>query len=148
MVGPRRIRGGHPGLREQDADELVVRVGVGGGAADLVQRLRVSPASISQTVAFLEQQGLLKRERAPGGRRERYVIDDELWVRSTLASLQMNDTLVAESQRAAEILGAATLAGARFATSGEFLLLVNATLRKVMEQWQQSQAERNAGRQS
>ncbi|MGP3919326.1 hypothetical protein ACTWQA_47390 [Nonomuraea sp. 10N515B] len=60
----------------------------------------------------------------------------------------MNDTLVAESQRAAEILGAATLAGARFATSGEFLLLVNATLRKVMEQWQQSQAERNAGRQS
>ncbi|MDP4504925.1 GbsR/MarR family transcriptional regulator [Nonomuraea turcica] len=117
-------------------------------AADLVQRLRVSPASISQTVAFLEQQGLLKRERAPGGRRERYVIDDELWVRSTLASLQMNDTLVAESQRAAEILGAATPAGARFATSGEFLLLVNATLRKVMEQWQQSQADRNAGRQS
>ncbi|MEU7852194.1 MarR family transcriptional regulator [Nonomuraea sp. NPDC049141] len=33
--------------------------------ADLVQRLRVSPASISQTVAFLEQQGLLKRARRP-----------------------------------------------------------------------------------
>ncbi|MEU8149593.1 helix-turn-helix domain-containing protein [Nonomuraea sp. NPDC048901] len=34
-------------------------------AADLVQRLRVSPASISQTVALLEQHGLLKRERPP-----------------------------------------------------------------------------------
>jgi DNA-binding MarR family transcriptional regulator len=57
-------------------------------AADLVQRLHVSPASISQTVALLEQQGLLKRERTPGGRRERYVVDDELGGRSTLAALR------------------------------------------------------------
>ncbi|MFB4271511.1 MarR family transcriptional regulator [Nonomuraea sp. GTA35] len=39
-------------------------------AAELVQRLHVSPASISHTVAFLEQQGLIKRERVPGGRRD------------------------------------------------------------------------------
>ncbi|MFI6743887.1 helix-turn-helix domain-containing protein [Nonomuraea sp. NPDC050451] len=117
-------------------------------AADLVQRLNVSPASISQTVAFLEQQGLLKRERTPGGRRERYVVDDELWVRSTLAALQMNDSLIAASQRAAEILGAATPAGARFDVAAEFLRLVNAPLRQVMEQWQQSQADRNAGHRS
>ncbi|MET9248930.1 helix-turn-helix domain-containing protein [Nonomuraea sp. NPDC003709] len=117
-------------------------------AADLVQRLRVSPASISQTIAFLEQQGLLKRERTPGGRRERYVVDDEFWLRSTLAALEMNDTLIAASQRAAEILGATTPAGARFGFSAEFLLLVNAPLRQAMEQWQQSQAGRNAERQS
>ncbi|WP_214325948.1 GbsR/MarR family transcriptional regulator [Nonomuraea sediminis] len=117
-------------------------------AADLVQQLRVSPASISQTVAFLEQQGLLKRERVPGGRRERYVVDDELWVRSTLAALQMNDTLVAASQHAAEILGGSTPAGGRFGVAAEFLLLVSASLRQVMEQWQQNQADRNAGRQS
>ncbi|MBB5784509.1 GbsR/MarR family transcriptional regulator [Nonomuraea jabiensis] len=113
-------------------------------AADLVERLRVSPASISQTVAFLEQQGLLRRERVPGGRRERYVVDDELWVRSTLAALRMNDSLAAASQRAAEILGAATPAGARFGVAAEFLLLVSATLGQVMEQWQQSQADRKA----
>ncbi|GAA3614873.1 helix-turn-helix domain-containing protein [Nonomuraea rosea] len=111
-------------------------------AADLVQRLRVSPASISQTIALLEQQGLLKRERAPGGRRERYVVDDELWVRSTLAALQMNETLAAASQRAAEVLGAATPAGARFSVAVEFLLLVNASLGQVMQQWQQNEADR------
>ncbi|MFC7646286.1 GbsR/MarR family transcriptional regulator [Streptosporangium lutulentum] len=77
-------------------------------AAELVQRLRVSPASISQTVSFLEQQGLIRRERAPGGRRERYVIDDGLWVRSTLAAMHMNDALVAASQHAAETLVAET----------------------------------------
>ncbi|WP_283136039.1 GbsR/MarR family transcriptional regulator [Rhizohabitans arisaemae] len=117
-------------------------------AADLVQRLRVSPASISQNVAFLEQQGLITRERVPGGRRERYVVDDGLWVRSTLAALHMNDTLAAASRRAAETLGSATPAGARFGVAAEFLLLVSAALGQVMEQWQQGQADRNAEHQS
>ncbi len=57
----------------------------------------------------------------PGGRRERYVLDDEIWLRSTLAAVQMNDVLTAAARRGAEILGAATPAGARFGTSAEFL---------------------------
>ncbi|TYB61855.1 helix-turn-helix domain-containing protein [Nonomuraea sp. PA05] len=113
-------------------------------AADLVQRLRVSPASISQTVALLEQQGLIKRERAPGGRRERYVVDDDLWVRSTLAALRMNESLAAHSQRAADVLGAATPAGARFGLAAQFLLLVNESLGQVMRQWQEGQADRQS----
>jgi hypothetical protein len=115
-------------------------------AADLVHRLRVSPASVSQAVTFLEQQGLIKRERPPGVRRERYVIDDEIWLRSTHASLQMNDALAAASQRGAEILGAATPAGARFGSSAEFLLLVSESHRKAMEQWRQILAARSAER--
>ncbi|MEU8175723.1 helix-turn-helix domain-containing protein [Microbispora hainanensis] len=105
-------------------------------AADLVQRLHVSPASISHAVAFLEQQGMLKRERVPGARRERYVIDDEIWLRSMLASQQMNDALVAASQRGAEVLGAATPAGARFESSAELLSLVSEAFQQVIEQWQ------------
>ncbi|MFI7706742.1 helix-turn-helix domain-containing protein [Nonomuraea sp. NPDC049480] len=116
-------------------------------AADLVQRLRISPASVSHAVTFLEQQGMLRRERAPGARRERYVIDDELWLRSMLAAVQMNQALVAASQRGAEILGATTPAGARFESSAELLLLVNEAFRQVMERWRQTQAARNAGRQ-
>ncbi|MEV0144124.1 MULTISPECIES: helix-turn-helix domain-containing protein [unclassified Nonomuraea] len=106
-------------------------------AADLVQRLRVSPASVSHAVAFLEQQGMLRRERVPGARRERYVIDDEIWLRSILASQQMNDALTAASQRGAEILGATTPAGARFQSSAELLLLVSEAFRQVMERWRQ-----------
>ncbi|MEU6427016.1 helix-turn-helix domain-containing protein [Microbispora sp. NPDC046973] len=105
-------------------------------AADLVQRLHVSPASISHAVAFLEQQGMLRRERVPGARRERYVIDDEIWLRSMLASLRMNEALVAASRRGAEILGAATPAGARFESSAELLSLVSEAFRQVVEQWQ------------
>ena len=115
-------------------------------SADLVKRLRISPASVSHAVTYLEQQGLLQRERTPGVRHERYVIDDEVWLRTTLASLQMNDALAAASQRAAEILGVATPAGARFDTSAEFLLLVSESLRKVTEQWPQNMAARSARR--
>ncbi|GHE47905.1 GbsR/MarR family transcriptional regulator [Streptomyces capitiformicae] len=114
-------------------------------AADLVQRLRVSPASISHAVTFLEQQGIVRRERTPGGRRERYVIDDDIWLRSTLAAVQMNDALAAASRRGAEILGPATPAGARFESSAGFLLVVSESLRQVMEQWQQSLDSRSAG---
>ncbi|MFI6316435.1 MarR family transcriptional regulator [Nonomuraea sp. NPDC050556] len=113
-------------------------------AADLVQRLRVSPASISQTVGFLEQQGLIKREREPGGRREHYVVDDELWVRSTQAALTMNDTLVVASQRAAEILGPTTPAGARFDVAAEFLQLVSTTMHQMMDQWNDTQTARTS----
>ncbi|MEU8108519.1 helix-turn-helix domain-containing protein [Nonomuraea muscovyensis] len=116
-------------------------------AADLVQRLRVSPASISHAVAFLEQQGMLRRERVPGARRERYVIDDEIWLPSLLAARQMNDALAAASQRGAEILGVTTPAGARFESSAALLVLVSEAFRQVMEQWRQSLAARNAGRQ-
>lgn len=106
-------------------------------AADLVERLRVSPASVSHAVAFLEQQGMLRRERVPGARRERYVIDDEIWVRSILASLRMNEALAAASRRGAEILGATTPAGARFGSSAELLALVSEAFRQVLKQWRQ-----------
>ncbi|MET8141472.1 helix-turn-helix domain-containing protein [Sphaerisporangium sp. NPDC005288] len=111
-------------------------------AADLVQRLRVSPASISHAIAFLEQQGMLRRERAPGARRERYVIDDEIWLRSLIASLEMNDALATASRRGTEILGAATPAGARFQSSTELLALVSEAFRQVIDQWRQNMATR------
>ncbi|OPG08666.1 helix-turn-helix domain-containing protein [Microbispora sp. GKU 823] len=113
-------------------------------AAELVQRLRVSPASVSHAVAYLEQQGMLRRERVPGTRRERYVIDDEIWVRSILASLRMNDALAAASQRGAEILGATTPAGSRFESSAELLVLVSEAFRQVIEEWRKNQAARSA----
>lgn len=114
-------------------------------AADLVQRLRISPASVTHAVAFLEQQGLLRRERVPGTRRERYVIDDQVWLRSTQAALRMNVELVAASRRAIEVLGEDTPAGARFAASVEYLVLVSESLQHVIDEWQRRRAARDAG---
>lgn len=104
-------------------------------AAELVQRLRVSPASVSHAVTFLEQQGLISRQRAAGERRERYVIDDEIWIRSIRSALEMNEVLAAASRRGSEVFGAGTPVGARFASSAELLLLVTGSLQQVIDEW-------------
>lgn len=117
-------------------------------AAELVQRLRVSPASVSHAVTYLEQQGLLRRERTPGVRRERYVIDEEIWLRSLLASLRMNEVLTDAARRGAAVFGAETPAGARFESHAELLILVNEAHRSAIEQWQRGRAARGAERPS
>jgi DNA-binding transcriptional ArsR family regulator len=113
-------------------------------AAELVQRLRVSPASVSHAVTFLEQQGMIRRERVAGGRRERYVIDEDVWLRSILASVQTNQDLVAAARRGSEVLGPATPAGARLAGTAELLILVTEALQQAIEQWRQLQAARRS----
>ncbi|MGI5273471.1 helix-turn-helix domain-containing protein [Nonomuraea sp. CA-218870] len=115
-------------------------------AADLVKRLRVSPASISHAVTFLEQQRMVQRERVPGERRERYVVDDDMYLQSLVASVQMNGALVAASRRGSEILGAATPAGARFEATAELVALVSEALQRVVEEWRQGASARGGGR--
>ncbi|WP_380285920.1 helix-turn-helix domain-containing protein [Kitasatospora purpeofusca] len=115
-------------------------------AADLVQRLRVSAASVSHAVGFLEQQGLLRRERVPGERRERYVVDDEVWLRSILGAAEMNETLAGMARQGADVLGEETPAGARFASSAELFVLISESMRELLEQCQQHLAARNAER--
>src|SRR5690348_2313987 len=56
-------------------------------AAELVGRLQVSPASVSKAIAFLEEQGLIRRDRDER-RRERYSVDNDVWYQSTIASAQ------------------------------------------------------------
>ena len=48
-------------------------------ASELAQHLQVSPASVSKAIAFLESQGLIRRERDER-RRERYFVDDDVSV--------------------------------------------------------------------
>ncbi len=78
-------------------------------SAELVQRLRVSPASISKAVSFLEDQGLVRRER--GARRERYIVDKNAWLRSTLVSARTNAMLADAALQGAQILGEGSAGG-------------------------------------
>jgi DNA-binding transcriptional regulator GbsR (MarR family) len=88
-------------------------------AAELADRLRVSPASISKAVAYLESQDLIRRERGPR-RRERYCIDDDVWARAWTSSARMNDNWADVARRGADALGAETPAGVRVREMGEF----------------------------
>jgi DNA-binding transcriptional regulator GbsR (MarR family) len=112
-------------------------------AAELVQRLHVSPASISTAVAGLENHGLITREHAAAGRRERYTVDDRLWYRSWLASVRQNQNIADAARSAAEVLGAETRAGSRLTYTADFLQFVGRDMLKAAEHWWSELAARH-----
>jgi DNA-binding transcriptional ArsR family regulator len=89
-------------------------------AAELVQRLRVSPASVSKAIGYLEALDLVRRERDPRRRRDRYVIDDDVWLRTWMTSARTNAIWSDTAQQGVKVFGAATPAGARLDHMGQF----------------------------
>ncbi|MFD9501069.1 helix-turn-helix domain-containing protein [Streptomyces sp. NPDC060035] len=102
-------------------------------ASDLVQRLQVSPASISKAIAFLESQGLVRRER-DDHRRDRYVVDDDVWYQSMIASVRANAQIIETAQQGVSILGRGTPAAARLENIARFLDFVSEGITRAAEQ--------------
>ncbi|GAA2783712.1 GbsR/MarR family transcriptional regulator [Nonomuraea dietziae] len=111
-------------------------------AAELVQRLQVSPASISKAVGELEQQELIRRERDPRRRRDRYVIDADAWLRGWMASARQNAMLADIARQGAQVLGATTPAGVRMQDIGHFFEHVGQAMIQAAEEWRQAYAAR------
>lgn len=89
-------------------------------AADLVRRLRVSPASVSKSIGYLEGMELVTRHQEPGERRERYVIDDDVWLRAWQADTGAHGRIATATRQGIELFGADTTAGARLGRMGQF----------------------------
>jgi DNA-binding transcriptional regulator GbsR (MarR family) len=102
-------------------------------ASELVQRLQVSPASISKAITFLEIQSLVRRERDER-RRDRYVVDDELFYQATIASARANDQLVETARQGVAILGPHTPAAARLENVARFLGFISESITRAAEQ--------------
>jgi hypothetical protein len=102
-------------------------------AAELVERLQVSPASISKAVAFLESQTLVRRERDEN-RRERYIVDDDLYYQSMMASVRDINRQVDVARKGAAVLGPGTPAGLRLENVARYLDYVGESLARAAEQ--------------
>jgi DNA-binding transcriptional regulator GbsR (MarR family) len=102
-------------------------------AAELAQRLQVSPASISKAITFLESQSLARRERQDG-RRDRYLVDDELFYQATIASARANDQLVAIARQGVALLGPETAAAHRLENIARFLDFISESITRAAEQ--------------
>ncbi|WP_410638653.1 helix-turn-helix domain-containing protein [Amycolatopsis sp. lyj-346] len=89
-------------------------------AAELVGLLQVSPASVSKSIGALEAMELVGRRPDPGGRRERYTIDDDVWLRAWQADTGAHGRIAAVAQRGIGIFGPDTTAGTRLASMGRF----------------------------
>ncbi|MFF9207764.1 MULTISPECIES: helix-turn-helix domain-containing protein [unclassified Streptomyces] len=102
-------------------------------AADLAQRLQVSAASVSKAITFLESLDLVRRERDQG-RRERYVVDDDLWYQSMIRSARSNDEFIETARKGVDVLGRGTPAAARLENAARFLDFVSEALIRAAEQ--------------
>ncbi|WP_188196578.1 GbsR/MarR family transcriptional regulator [Nonomuraea sp. SYSU D8015] len=104
--------------------------------ADLTKRLRVSPASISKGVRYLEEIGLVKRER--DNRRERYVIDDEVWYHAWSVGTRSMRLWAETIRQGVDVLGADTPAGIRLQTASRFFQLLSSDMAAAAEHYRQT----------
>ena len=105
-------------------------------ASELVQRLQVSPASISKAITFLESQDLIRRERDER-RRERYIVNDDVWYQAMIASARSTAQLVETARQGVAILGPGTPAAARLENIARFLDFVGESTTRAAEQARQ-----------
>jgi len=113
-------------------------------AADLASQLSVSPAAVSGAVRFLEQVGLVAKEREPGERRDHYRLFDDLWY----ATFLKRDRMIIMWRDAAgdgiEALGEDSPAGKRLAEMRDFLSFMLEELNGMYERWHKLRAEKYA----
>ena len=102
-------------------------------ASELVERLQVSPASISKAITSLERLDLVRRERDER-RRERYVVDDDVWYQSMIRSARDNAQLAEAARQGVGVLGPATPAAARLENIARFLDFVAESITRAAEQ--------------
>jgi DNA-binding transcriptional ArsR family regulator len=100
-------------------------------ASELVRHLQVSPASVSKAIAFLESQGLIRRERDER-RRERYFVDDGVWYQSVIASARGIAQVAEVARQGVGILG--TPAAVRLENIARFSDFISESMFRAAEQ--------------
>ena len=102
-------------------------------ASELAERLQVSPPSVSKAIAFLESQGFVRRERDER-RRDLYIVDDDIWYRSMMASARSIAHLVDVARQGVGVLGPGTAAASRLESIARFLDFVGESQARAAEQ--------------
>ncbi|MBT2479578.1 helix-turn-helix domain-containing protein [Streptomyces sp. ISL-94] len=102
-------------------------------ASELVRRLQVSPASISKAITLLESQGLIRRER-DDRRRERYVVDDDVWYQGMITAARSHAQLAETARQGVSILGPDTPAATRLENIARFVDFVGESMIRASEQ--------------
>ncbi|MDY0812592.1 helix-turn-helix domain-containing protein [Kitasatospora purpeofusca] len=126
------VRGGLPNMSARVLTCLLVSDGGSLTAAELVQRLRVSPASVFKAVEHLDGQGVVRRERDE--RRERYVADVDAWYESMLAGARDSARFAETARQGVGILGPDSSAATRLREIAGFADFVSASLTRAAEQ--------------
>jgi DNA-binding transcriptional regulator GbsR (MarR family) len=104
-------------------------------AAELAERLDVSPASVSGAVKYLDGIGMIRRERERGSRRDIFVVDDDAWHGSMTRADQIYAPMVAALDRALADIPEDDPSYRRLRLSREFLRFLLEEMASLDERW-------------
>jgi DNA-binding transcriptional regulator GbsR (MarR family) len=109
-------------------------------AAELADRLDVSPAAISGAVRYLMQVSMVARGREPGERRDHYRVSSETWYEAITRRDQILARWMQDLQDGVKAVGPDTAAGARLEETRQFFEFLHQEIPKVMVRWREQRA--------
>jgi DNA-binding transcriptional regulator GbsR (MarR family) len=104
-------------------------------AAELAEQLQISAAAVSGAVRYLEQVSLVGREREPGSRRDRYVVQHDIWYEAILQREQLLTRWERALNEGVAALGADTPAGRRLENSVAFFEFLQEEMPAMLARW-------------
>jgi predicted transcriptional regulator len=134
------VAAGFPAMAARVFAALVIAESGRLSAAELAERLRVSPAAVSGAVRYLIQVGLVHKERVPGSRRDYYRMPGTMWDDLLRMRDQVMSRWAALVREGIDLVGPDTAAGARLAEQAAFLEFATREMAGLLTRWQQYQA--------
>lgn len=104
-------------------------------ASELAAQLAVSPAAISGAVRYLEQVGLIAKQREPGQRRDHYRLFDDLWYATFLKRDRFMVIWRDAARDGIDAVGEHSAAGRRLAEMRDFLSYLIEEIPALFERW-------------
>jgi len=110
-------------------------------SAELAEALHLSAGSISGAVKYLEQIGMMRRERVRGSRRDVYVVEDEDWHRALLRRDQVYAPMIAALTEGLTAVPVGTDAHQRILVTREFMSFINEEMSALADKWERRRQE-------
>ena len=97
-------------------------------AAEIAERLGVSPAAVSGAVRYLVRVGMVERTREPGSRRDHYRVHDNVWDELYGQQAALLRRWIDVAGEGIELLGSDRPAGRRLAATRDFFAFMHEEL--------------------
>lgn len=107
-------------------------------ARELAETLQISPAAVSGAVRYLEQMGMVQREREPGRRADHYTLGDDPWYETMTSESRTFETMIESLGPGIQAVGRDTDAGKRLAETQDFFSFMREEMPRMYERWRAS----------
>ncbi len=110
-------------------------------AAEISERIGLSPAAVSGAVRYLHTIGLVLRRPVPGSRRDRYEVVADAWYRATMTNHGVYRQIADAATDGARALPVGSPARIRVDEMRDFFLFLQRRMGSLMDEWETERAD-------